>query len=430
MERKKQSALLLGLIGLAGIGYYLYGSKITEGSTPEQNLPKIKQLWHQTGDILWEKIKGVISQAKATVQNATFEFAYKDMENQQYKEYFCRTSTTTQLLLINYWQKSFGVDFQPVLDSVKDTIGDIIQGHFAFSITSNATINALSAVGAQTFSNILKVVVNPQNALNMLAGAMASGPIGWLFFIGSMFIPNPLANLWKPEFKGKVEFPFPTNTLKVLKYLTCQNAEYLYACEDFQYKDKGYFVVSRLIELEETKGLATPFYTNKFIEGCRLLGYTSLYDKLVYLDNTIQEIEYKYPVFHIPYNLTYDTLPLKIDDSLEIIQVNSDQYKRLWEQLTGRKWGEKIEVPVDVVLAERLNPNTLLPDYRDLLYQLPYRPLLAYPDYPEKIIVQCPKCKGSGYIITETASIFGMFPKVIFSTCPKCNGFGFILVGL
>jgi len=430
MERK-QTALLLGLIGLAGVGYYLYGSKITETSTPEQNLPKIKNLWRQTGEVLWEKIKGAISQAKAQVGGATFEFAYKDMENQQYKEYYCCTSTTTQLLLINYWQTSFGVDFQPVLDSVKDQIGDIIQGQLAFNITADITATALSAVGAQTFSNLLSVVVNPKNAIKLLPGALMSSPIGWLFVIGTAFIPNPLANLWKPKFKGKVEFPFPTNTLKVLKYLTCQNAEYLFACEDFQYKDKGYFVVSRLIELEETKqGMATPFYANKFIEGCRLLGYTSLYDKMVYLNNTIQEIEYQYPAFHIPYNLTYDNLPLKIDDSLEIIQVNSDQYKRLWEQLTGRKWGEKIEVPVDVVLSERINPDTLLPDYRDLLYQLPYRPLLAYPDYPEKIIVKCPVCNGKGYIIREKSGVFGIHPKVIFSTCPKCNGFGFILVGL
>jgi len=430
-KKEKQLALFLSLIGIGSLGYYLYGSKISETDQPENEIEKTKQLWRQTGEIFWENIKEAIKQAKAKVQSATFEFAYKDMENPQYKEYFCRTSTTTQLLMINYWQISFGVDFTPVLDSVKDTIEEIIQNKIAFQITSTATIKVLSAIGADTFSKLLASMVYPQTALTMLKGAMASNPIGWLFFIGTTFIPNPLQNLWKPKFKGRVEFPFPTNTLKVLQYLTAQNAEYLYACEDFQYKDRGYFIVSRLIELEETKqALATPFYANKFIEGCRLLGYTSLYDKMVNLNATIAEIENNYPAFHIPYNLTYDNLPLKIDDNLQLIKVGSEEYKKLWEQLTGRKWDEKIEVPVDVVISERVNPETLLPDYRPLLYQLPYRPLLAYPDYPQKIITKCPKCDGKGYIVGKKSGIFGIHPKVIFSTCDKCNGFGFIMIGI
>ncbi len=270
-----------------------------------------------------------------------------------------------------------------------------------------------------------------------LTGALASIPgVGWVLAVGTFFIPTPgfIKALFKPKFRGGFAIPFPEESLKILKHITGQNAEYLFMMTDFKQKDKGLLVLRRLLKLAEKPDLkiATNFQPNKFLECCRLSGYTSLYDKLVNIDNTIQIFRNKFYASNMPFDITFDDMPIYLTDEQKdkIVIVGSKRYNALFEKILGRKvTDEPPPILWDVIQSRKIDPATGLPTYTDLLYQKPYYPPVAYETYGVKIVVVCPTCNGKGYIIRTKSGFMGIHPKVTMSTCPTCQGYGYILVG-
>ncbi len=409
----------------------LTGDTTTTESSQDQ-LSQAKDAWRTTGNTIWNKIGTTVEKAKTNIGGAEVSIYSPILADPFYKECFLRTSTVTQLRMVKFWQLCMGVDFSSLVEQLKSGIDDIIQQKIAKNIITRpiqiaeqfALCGTLSALGFTTAADIAI-------KRGILPALISLGPVGWVLAVGTLFIPTPafIKQLFELKIVGEVKIPFPEETLKVLPYLTSQNAEALFILPDFDDKQKGLYVLRRLVEMQSyTETLATPFSPNKFMECARQLELQSLYDPLYNVNYTIETFIKKFYPIAVPFDITFDENPIYLTDSQpnSIIIVGSAEYIRRWEALTGHSILDPVTIsPAALNQAIAISG---LPSYTDLLFQQAWKPPMAFPDEPYRQMVLCPMCRGRGYIASESSLVLGIHPKLTLSTCPKCNGYGFVYI--
>jgi len=398
-------------------------------TTPE--IEKAKATWRQTGEIVWSEVAEACMAARQGIDGAKIYIASPILKEPFYKETFVRTSTLTQMRLTSFWQSSMNLDLSSAAGEVHEALRPQFDQVMKTAVISGVWGMAEKAALAQITSAIgLKAVSSA-----ITKGALLpTGPIGWVVIVAMQFLPTPgflsaMAKV-KVRIRGAVAVPFPDESLRILRYINAQNSEYLYCCDELQSEQEGLFVLRRLLTIaEKTEPLAQGFGVNKFLEACRLSGFTSLSKPLSDLNFTIATFCQKFKPFAVPWDCTMEDTPVWLTETqpAEIIRVGSNEYNRRWEAATGRKVYDPIELPTQ--LPREVSPVSGLPSYGELLFAKPVRPPMAIPEYRDIRTVLCDQCQGKGFTIqTEMKRILFKPSKlyVDLRTCSKCGGVGFV----